>query len=202
MTSNSRRLSWTTRWPRDMPPCSTLRPQVKGALCSSSCLRAHRSRGRRVLRQPLTLLPPTPTMAGKARGRGKARTTALAAPKTTAAITTGAPWHGPPSTISGPVPSRCVQGCILCSSSWCIHRNMPCSLHQCTMGLLAVPPSRPCRCLHRTSNRSRPCLVALDERERSTVIGQLLQHHDLDSPDSHRLGHGLRHLQPHQLRCR
>jgi hypothetical protein len=32
-----------------------------------------------------------------------------------------------------------------------------------------------------------PCLVALDGRVGSTVIGQLLQHHGLDSPGGHRL---------------
>jgi hypothetical protein len=47
-----------------------------------------------------------------------------------------------------------------------------------------------------------PCLVALDGRMRSTVIDQLLQGHGLDSPDGHRLGQGLRRLQPHHLRCR
>jgi hypothetical protein len=39
-----------------------------------------------------------------------------------------------------------------------------------------------------------PCLVALDGRVGSTVIGQLLQHHGLDSPGGHRLGRGLRCL--------
>jgi hypothetical protein len=47
-----------------------------------------------------------------------------------------------------------------------------------------------------------PFLVTLDGRVRSTVIGQLLQHHGLDSPSGHRPGCGLWHLQPHHLGCR
>jgi hypothetical protein len=39
-----------------------------------------------------------------------------------------------------------------------------------------------------------PCLVTLDGRVGSTIIGQLLQHHGLDSPGGHRLGRGLRRL--------
>jgi hypothetical protein len=40
MTSSSRRSSWTTRWPRDRLPRSTLHPQEEGALRSSCCLHA------------------------------------------------------------------------------------------------------------------------------------------------------------------
>jgi hypothetical protein len=47
-----------------------------------------------------------------------------------------------------------------------------------------------------------PCLVALDGRVGSTVIGQLLNHYGLDSPDGHELGCGLWRLQPHHLGCR
>jgi hypothetical protein len=36
----------------------------------------------------------------------------------------------------------------------------------------------------------------------SIVIGQLLQHHGLDSPNSYRLGGRLGRLQPHHLGCR
>jgi hypothetical protein len=154
MTSNSRRSSWTTRWPRDRPPRSTPRPQEEGALRSSSCLHAHRRRNRHVLRRPLPLLPPTPTTAVKARerarGKGKVRTTAPA--------TTEAPRHGPPSTIPGPTPSRCGQRCVLHSNSRRVHRSMPYLLHRCTTGLPAAPPSRPCRRLHRTNSRSQPLL--------------------------------------------
>jgi hypothetical protein len=46
-----------------------------------------------------------------------------------------------------------------------------------------------------------PYLVTLDECVGSPVIWQLLQHHGLDSPDGHRLGHRLRRLQPHHLGC-
>jgi hypothetical protein len=45
-----------------------------------------------------------------------------------------------------------------------------------------------------------PYLVALDGRVGSTVISQLIQHHGLDSPDGHGLGHGLGRLQPHHLK--
>jgi hypothetical protein len=45
-------------------------------------------------------------------------------------------------------------------------------------------------------------LVALDEHVGSIVIGQLLQHHGLDSPSGHRLSHRLRCLQPHHIGCR
>jgi hypothetical protein len=44
-------------------------------------------------------------------------------------------------------------------------------------------------------------LVSLDGHMGSAVIGQLLQHHGLDSPGGHRLGHGHRRLQPHHLIC-
>jgi hypothetical protein len=159
---NSKRLSWTTRWPRDRPPRSTLHPQEEGALCSSSCLHARRRRNRHVLRRPLPLLPPIPTTAAKARkrarGRGKARTTAPAAPATTAATTTEAPQRGPPSTIPGPAPSRCGKGCVLHSNSQRVHHSMPYLLHRCTTGLPAAPPSLPCQRLHCTSSRSRPLL--------------------------------------------
>jgi hypothetical protein len=161
-TSNSRRLSWTTRRPRDRPPRSTPRPQEEGALRSSSCLHARHRRNHHVLRRPLPLLPPTPTTAAKARerarGRGKARTTAPMAPATTAATTTEAPRRGPPSTIPGPTPSQCGQGCVLRSNSRRVHRSMPYLLHRRTTGLPVALPSRPCRRLHRTSSRSQPLL--------------------------------------------
>jgi hypothetical protein len=60
--------------------------------------------------RPLPQEPPCPPVAKareRARGKGKARTTAPAAPATTAATTTEAPRRGPPSTIPGPAPSRC-----------------------------------------------------------------------------------------------
>jgi hypothetical protein len=162
MTSNSRRSSWTTRQPRNRPLHSTPCPQVEGALRNSSCLRAHHSRNCRVLNRPLPLplLPPTPTTATKARvrsrGRVKARTMTPVTPATTSATTVGAPRCGPPSTIPGLAPSRCGQGCVLRNNNRCIHRNTPCSLHQLTMGLTTVPPSCPCRRLHRTSSRPWP----------------------------------------------
>jgi hypothetical protein len=155
---NSRRLSWTTRRPSDRPPCSTPRPHEEGALRSSSCLHARRRRNRHALRRPLPLLPLTPTMVAKARvrgrrrGRRKARTMAPVAPATT----TGVPRHSPPSTIPEPTPSQCGQGCVLRSSSRCIHRSTPYLLHQRNTGLPAAPPSCPCRHLHRTSSRSWP----------------------------------------------
>jgi hypothetical protein len=142
-----------------MPPCSTQHPQEEGALRSSSCLHAHCSRNRRVLRRLVPLLSSTPITVAKARvwamrrGRGKSRTMV---PTTTTATIAGAPRCGPPSTISRPAPSRCGQGCVLCSSSRCIHRNTPCLLQRHTMVLLAGPPSLPCRCLRRTSSRPRP----------------------------------------------
>jgi hypothetical protein len=198
MTLNSRRSSWTTRWPKDRPPCSTSHPQVEGVLCSSSCLLAHHSRNCHVLRWPLPLLPLTPTTATKARVRarekGKARTTAPSALTTIA----GAPQRGPSSTILGPTSSRCEQGCVLRSSSQHVHRITPCSLHRCTTGLPMVPPSHPYRRLHRTSSRSRP-LVTLDRHAGSTMIGQLLQHHGLDYPGGHRLGRRLQRLQQHHI---
>jgi hypothetical protein len=52
MTSNSRRLSWTTRRPKDRPPRSTPCPRVEGALRRSSCLRVHHSRNHHVLSGP------------------------------------------------------------------------------------------------------------------------------------------------------
>jgi hypothetical protein len=135
---------------------------MEGVLCSHSCLRAHHSRNCRDLRRLLPLLPPTPTTAAKARvrgrGRGKARTMAPVAPATTATTIVGVPQLGPPSTIPGPAPSRCGQGCVLCSSSWRVHRSTPCLLHRRTTGLLAVPPSHPYWCLHRTSSKSWPLL--------------------------------------------
>jgi hypothetical protein len=152
MTSNFRRSSWTTRRPRDRPPRSTPRPQEEGALRSSSCLHARRRRNRHVLRRPLPLLPPTPTTAAKARGRGKVRTMAPAAPATTAEV----PQLGPPSTIPGPAPSRCGLGCVLRSSRRRVHHSTPYLLHQRTTGLPVAPPSRPCRPLHRTSSRPWP----------------------------------------------
>jgi hypothetical protein len=81
---------------------------------------------------------------------------ALAAPVTTAATTAEAPRLGPPSTITGPAPSRCGQGCILHSSRRCVHRSTPYLLHRCTTGLPVAPPSCPCRCLHRTSSSPWP----------------------------------------------
>jgi hypothetical protein len=102
------------------------------------------------------LLPPTPTTVTNARvttrGRGKARTTASA---TTAVTIEQAPRCGPPSTIPRLAPSLCGQRCILHSSSQCVHDNTPCSMHWHTTGLPAVPPSRPCRLLHRTSNKTQ-----------------------------------------------
>jgi hypothetical protein len=101
---------------------------------------------------------PTPTTAAqvrvRARGRGreKVRTMAPVAPVKIAVTTAGVPRRGPPFTIPGPAPSRCGQGCVLHSSSWHVHHNTPCSLHQHTTGLPAIPPSHPCR-LHRTSSK-------------------------------------------------
>jgi hypothetical protein len=170
---------------------------VEGALRSSSCLHAHHSMNYRVLMHPLPLLLPTSTMAAKARvrakERGKVRTTTLAAPTTTART----PLHGPP-TIAGPTPSRCGQGCVLQSSSQRIHRSTPCSLHRCTMGLLAVPPSGSCRCLHYTCSRPQPLL---GHPGRARGISGHWPTHGLDSPSGHRLGCGLRRLQPHHLGC-
>jgi hypothetical protein len=157
MTSSSRRSSWTTRQPKHRPPCSTLRPQVEGALRSSCCFHAHHNRNRRVLRRPLPLLPPTTVAKARARGKKKARTTAPTAPATTS----GAPQCSPPSTIPGPAPCRCGQGCILHSSRRRIYHSTPCSLHRRTMGPPAVPPLHPSRRLHRTSSRSQPLLGRL-----------------------------------------
>jgi hypothetical protein len=178
---------------------------VEGALRSSNCLRAHHSRNRRVLRRLLPLLPPTPTIAGKvrvrAREREKARIIALTAPATTAMTIAGVPQRGPPA-IPESAPSQYGQGCVLRSSSWRVHHNTPCSLHQHTMGFrrsllhalvgFSTTPA---------ASRS-PYLVALDGPLGSVVIGQLLQHHGLDSLGDHRLGRKLRRLQPHHLGCR
>jgi hypothetical protein len=200
MILNSRRSSWTTRRPRDMSSRSTPCPQEEGTFYSSYCLRTRRHRNRHALRRPLPLLPPTPTTATKAgvrgRERGKARTMALVAPATTAVTTTGTPWCGPPSIIPGSAPSQCSQGCILRSSSQCVHHSTPCLLHQCTTRLLAAPPSRPCRCLRRTSSMLQPLPGRPGRRMGSTVIGPLLQHHVIDSSGCHRLGHRLWCLQP------
>jgi hypothetical protein len=132
--SNSRRSSWTTRWPRDRPLHSTPRPQEGVA-------RYHRNR--HVLRRPLPLVPPTLTTVAKARVMARGREKTRMAPTTTA----GAPLHGPP-TIPGPTPSRCGQGCV--------HRSAPCLRHRRTMGHLTAPPSRTCRRLHRTNSRPWP----------------------------------------------
>jgi hypothetical protein len=132
-----------------MPPCSTPHPQEEEALRNNSCLCAHHTRNRRVLRRPLLLLPPTPTMTVKTRVRAKGRGKERTAPATTA----GAPQRDPPSTIPGPAPSRCGQGCVLCSSSRRVHHSTPSLLHRRTTGLMMAPPSRPCRRLHRTSSR-------------------------------------------------
>jgi hypothetical protein len=91
----------------------------------------------------------------RARARGKARTTFLAAPATTSTTIVGAPRCDPSSTIPGPTISQCGKGCVLRSSSQRIHHNTPCSLHRHTMGLPVVPPSRPYRFLHRTSSKLR-----------------------------------------------
>jgi hypothetical protein len=99
---------------------------------------------------------PTPNNSGKGtskgKGRGKQRTMALAALATIA----GAPRCGPPSTIPGPVPSRCGQGCILYSSCRRIHHSMPYLLHRRTMTLLVTLHPHPCRRLHHTTNRLWP----------------------------------------------
>jgi hypothetical protein len=159
MTSNSRRSSWMTRWPKDRPPRSTPCPQELGVLRSSCCPHGHRGRNHHVLWWCLPLLPPPPTTAAKARvrargrGREKARTTALAAPATTAGPAT--PRRGPPSTIPGSAPSRCGQGCALLSNL-CIHCSTPCLLHWCTTAPSVALPSCPYRRPHRTSSRSRP----------------------------------------------
>jgi hypothetical protein len=50
-------------------------------------------------------------------GRGKAGTTTSVAPATTVSTAVWVPRRDPPSTIPGPAPSRCGQGCVLCSSS-------------------------------------------------------------------------------------
>jgi hypothetical protein len=143
-----------------MPSRSAPRPQEEGAFHISYCLRTHRHRNRHALKRPLPLLLPTPTTATKVRvrgrERGKARTMALVAPATTAATTTGTPWCGPPSIIPGSAPSQCSQGCVLRSSSQCVHHSTPCLLHQCTTRLPVAPPSCPCRCLRRTSSRLQP----------------------------------------------
>jgi hypothetical protein len=100
-TSNSRRSSWTTQWPRDRPPYSTPFPQVEGTLHSNNSLCTHHNRNHHVLWWPLPLLLPTPTTAAKARARGKAITMAPVTPATIV----GAPRRGPPSTIPGQAPS-------------------------------------------------------------------------------------------------
>jgi hypothetical protein len=147
----------------------------------------------------LPLLPPAPTTTTKV--RGKARIMALVA--LVAPITiVGAPQHGPPSMIPGLAPSRCGQGCALLSSRH-LHCSTPCSLHRCTTVPQVALPLQTYRCLHRTTIRYHGSyLVAQDGHMRSTVIDQLLQPYGLDSPDSHRLGHRFRRLQPHQLGCR
>jgi hypothetical protein len=45
-SSNMRRSSWTTQWPRGKPLHSTPRPQEAGVLCSSSSHHTHLSRSR------------------------------------------------------------------------------------------------------------------------------------------------------------
>jgi hypothetical protein len=152
MTSNSRRSSWTTQWPKDRPLHSTLCPQEEGVLRSSCCLCVHHNRNLHVLRRPLPLLPPPPTMAAKARVRSMGRRKARPMATVALATTLGAPWHGRPSTIPGPATSQCGQGCTFHSSSRCIHYSMPCLLHWCTTMPPAVPPSCPCQHLHCTSS--------------------------------------------------
>jgi hypothetical protein len=196
-TSNSRRSSWTTRWPRDRPSRSTLHPQVEGALGSSSCLHAHHSRNHRVLRRPLPLLPPHPNNGSKSKGKGKGKNNSSnGSSNNSGDNSTGAlvlpsfynPWTGTISMWPGMRPPQ-QQPCppqhtdVLQGSRWSI-------LHT-PAGSSTTP----------TGSRGS-CLVTLDGRVGSAVIGQLLQRHGLDSPDGHQLGRGLRRLQPHHIGCR
>jgi hypothetical protein len=154
MILNSRRSSWITRWFRDRPLHSTSCPQVEDALHSSSCFRVHHSRDHRVLRRPLPLLPQSQQRRqgkGMGKGKGKSKNNGYGGIGNNNSDNSRGPRRGPPSTIPRLAPSRCDQGCVLHSSSQCIHHNTPCSLHWHTMGLSAVPPSRPYQLLHRTS---------------------------------------------------
>jgi hypothetical protein len=205
MTSNSRRSSWTTRRPRDRPLRSTPCPQEEGALRSSSCLHARRRRNRHVLRWPLPLLPPTPTMAAnarvRARGRGKARTTAPTAPATTAQQQ----HRRPGLALLLQSLDRHHLDVARDASSTTANDASTAARPTCCTGVLWGSRRPLLRALTGVSTAPAaghdPCLVALDGHVGSTVIDQLLQHHGLDSPGGHRLGRGLRRLQPHHLRC-
>jgi hypothetical protein len=64
------------------------------------------------------------------------------------------PRRGPPSTISGPAPSRCGQRCALLGSRR-VHLSTSYLLHGRTTTPPVALPSRPYRRLHHTSSRLR-----------------------------------------------
>jgi hypothetical protein len=136
------------------------------------------------------MVPPSPATipnnGGKRKAKGKGRRKARTMVPVALVTTVRASWCSTPSIIPRPAPSRCGQGCILHSSSRREHHNTTCLLHRRTTAPSAMPLSCPCQRLHCTSSRPR----------------LLPGRHDLDSPDGHRLGRRLCHLQPHHLGCR
>jgi hypothetical protein len=73
MTSNSRRSSWTTQQPKDRPQCSTPRPEVEGALRSSSYLRAPPQQEPPCSQAPLPPLVSNPNTGDKGKDKGKGK---------------------------------------------------------------------------------------------------------------------------------
>jgi hypothetical protein len=73
--------------------------------------------------------------------------------------------------------------------------------YACCTKVLGHPDGTPFTPLPAPAAGYRLYLVVLDGLVGSVVIGQLLQHHGLDSPDGYRLGRRLRRLQPHHIGC-
>jgi hypothetical protein len=170
LTSNLRRLSWTTQGAEGRPPPTTMHPQVEPPPPPHTCNNnntcnhaSHPSSTHRALRRALSFLLPTPTMVTaervkareSARGKAKAKVTTTTAPASVAVAAT--PMRGHPSTTLGLAPFPCGQGCALLHSRR-VHRHssMPCSLHQGTMGPSAELCSRPCQCPKYTTSRLHP----------------------------------------------
>jgi hypothetical protein len=130
----------------------------------------------------------------KARGRGKVR-------RTTPVTIAGAPRHDPPSTIPAPVPSQCGQGYVLVAAAGASTTTRPARYTGILRGSRRSLLRTPAGSSTTPAASYDSCLVTLDGRVGLVLIGQLLQHHDIYSPDGHRLGRRPRRLQPHHLGC-
>jgi hypothetical protein len=163
---------------------------------------AHHSRNRQVPRRHIPLLPPTPTTVAKTRVRTRRRGKARARLRRL--------WQQQQGQQH---PSMTLLLQSLDGHHLDVARDAPSSTAcasttarpACCTGVLWWP-QRPFR-IHVGASTTPAAgrglyLVVLDGRVGSAVISQHRQYHGLDSTGGHQLGHRLRHLQPHHLRCR